>query len=154
MQQRDVDTSSFEAVPFTNITSEDFTWSWDSKPYSIKAGETKYYPVFLAKHLAKHLIDREIIKKNEKMLRDPVTREDMENRILGEVIVKEEKKVQQDYDLTARVEAEVEEEFVGLKEKTAQDLTAMKWTELRAYAAKKGVFKTGMTKEEVLEALN
>jgi hypothetical protein len=45
----------YSAVSFINIDGEDFTWEWGGKPYTIKAGEIKYYPPFLANHLAKHL---------------------------------------------------------------------------------------------------
>ncbi len=45
----------YSAISFTNPSAEDFTWEWGGKPYTIKAGEVKFYPEFLAKHLAKHL---------------------------------------------------------------------------------------------------
>lgn len=50
--------TNFESVPFLNIDSEVFVGYWDSKAYTIKPGETKFYPEFLANHLAKHLSDK------------------------------------------------------------------------------------------------
>lgn len=50
--------TNFESVPFLNIDSEVFVGYWDSKPYTIKPGEIKFYPEFLAHHLAKHLSDK------------------------------------------------------------------------------------------------
>jgi len=50
--------TNFESVPFLNIDSEVFVGYWDSKPYTIKPGEIKFYPEFLAQHLAKHLSDK------------------------------------------------------------------------------------------------
>jgi len=52
-------------VCFTNINDKDFVGQWDGVPYPIKAGETKQFPKFLAEHLAKHLVDRILIDKNE-----------------------------------------------------------------------------------------
>ena len=82
----DPNPESFETVPFYNFTSEDFTEEqgamWNSRPYLVKAGEIKFYPVFLANHLAKHLINREIIRTNEANMMDKKTREDLARKIL------------------------------------------------------------------------
>jgi len=72
---------TYESVPLTNISGSDFTWAWDNKPYTIKAGETKYYPEFLARHLAKHLISRELGQNSG----DFEKRERLERQILGVV---------------------------------------------------------------------
>lgn len=60
------------AKRFTNSSKEDFTWNWDTTPYTIKAGESKIFPDYLAEHLAKHFIDRELdkMKKNTNSLKD------------------------------------------------------------------------------------
>jgi hypothetical protein len=42
-------------VSFTNITGEDFTHAYDSRPYTINAGESMLLPYDLGRHLAKHL---------------------------------------------------------------------------------------------------
>lgn len=77
---------SFETVPFYNFTSEEFTEEqgamWNSRPYRVKAGEIKFYPVFLANHLAKHLINREIIRVNEANMMDKKTRQELAKKIL------------------------------------------------------------------------
>ena len=53
-----------QAIKFLNITDQDFTWSFDSIPYTFKAGETIYLEDFKAKHFAKHLVDRELNRLN------------------------------------------------------------------------------------------
>jgi len=77
---------SFETTPFYNFTSEDFTDEqgamWNSRPYLVKAGEIKFYPVFLANHLAKHLINRELIRTNEASMMDKTLREGLAKKIL------------------------------------------------------------------------
>jgi len=82
----DPNPDSFETVPFYNFTSEDFTEEqgamWNSRAYLVKAGEIKFYPIFLANHLCKHLINRELIRKNEASMLDPKLREELKNKIL------------------------------------------------------------------------
>lgn len=77
---------SFETTPFYNFTSEDFTEEqgamWNSRPYLVKAGEIKFYPIFLANHLAKHLINRELMRTNEASMMDKTLREATAKKIL------------------------------------------------------------------------
>lgn len=47
---------------FRNFSDEDFTHSWDSKPYVFKAHAEMYLEDWLAEFFAKHLVDREIQK--------------------------------------------------------------------------------------------
>ena len=56
--------SQATATKFQNFTDQDFTWSFDSIPYTFKAGETIYLEDFKAKHFAKHLVDRELNRLN------------------------------------------------------------------------------------------
>ena len=49
---------------FTNYTEEEFTGYWDGKPRSFKPGESQYMPDYLAKHFAKHLTNRELLRKD------------------------------------------------------------------------------------------
>lgn len=55
---------SVKMVQFTNFSNEDFSHQWDSVPYQFRAGQTIYIEDWKAAHFAKHLIDRELIKKN------------------------------------------------------------------------------------------
>ena len=48
---------------FTNFSNEAFTGYWDGKPKTFKPGQTLYMPEYLAKHWAKHLANRELLKK-------------------------------------------------------------------------------------------
>lgn len=50
-------------VKFTNFSKEDFTWTWNKIPYKFPAGEFRFMETNLAEHFAKHLINRELLKK-------------------------------------------------------------------------------------------
>lgn len=45
---------------FSNWTEEDFTGQWAGVSYTVLKGETKEFPMYLAYHLTKHLVDREM----------------------------------------------------------------------------------------------
>lgn len=49
-------------VTFLNFTNEDFTYSWDSQPHTIKAHEQVEMEDWRANHAAKHLVNRELNK--------------------------------------------------------------------------------------------
>jgi len=57
--------AQYETIPFTNISDTNFTFQYGGEEYSIKSGQTKYWPSFICVHGAKHLIDREIIRKGK-----------------------------------------------------------------------------------------
>lgn len=52
-------------VKFTNPTNEAFTWTWNKVPYTFLPGEenAKFMEAGLAKHFAKHLVNRELLKR-------------------------------------------------------------------------------------------
>jgi hypothetical protein len=54
--------STYQTVILHNPFSEDFTHTWDKEPYTVKSGESKHFPKWLAEHLVKHLLDRELNK--------------------------------------------------------------------------------------------
>lgn len=51
---------------FTNWTNEDFDGYWDGKKKTIKAGQQIWMPDYLAKHFAKHLTNRELLRTDDK----------------------------------------------------------------------------------------
>ena len=53
-----------KAIIFKNFSDEDFTHTWDSVPYTFKAGQEMYMEDWKAAHFAKHLINRELNKLN------------------------------------------------------------------------------------------
>lgn len=113
----------YTTIAFTNPTGEDFTWEYGSKPYTIRAGETKHYPVFLAKHLAKHLVNR-IIGTASANLRDPERRAEVEKSILGGVVLEAEPQEQMsEGERVARKVEEIEQQ-VKAKEEAFADLKA------------------------------
>jgi hypothetical protein len=48
---------------FTNFSNEEFIGYWDGKPKKFAPGQSLYMPDYLAQHFAKHLTNRELIKK-------------------------------------------------------------------------------------------
>jgi len=49
---------------FTNFTGEDFIGYWDGKSKKFSAGTSLYMPSYLAAHFAKHLVNRELLRKD------------------------------------------------------------------------------------------
>lgn len=52
--------ATYQTVLLHNPFAEDFTHTWDKEPYTVKSGESKHFPKWLAEHLVKHLLDREL----------------------------------------------------------------------------------------------
>jgi hypothetical protein len=50
---------------FTNFSNIEFIGYWDGKPKKFKPGQSLYMPDYLAKHFAKHLANRELLRKDE-----------------------------------------------------------------------------------------
>lgn len=48
---------------FTNFSNEDFIGHWDGKGKKFTPGQTMYMPDYLAAHFAKHLVNRELLRK-------------------------------------------------------------------------------------------
>src|SRR3990167_2289115 len=48
---------------FTNWTDEEFTGWWDGKPKKFAPGQSLWMPDYLARHFAKHLTNRELLRK-------------------------------------------------------------------------------------------
>lgn len=49
---------------FVNFTEETFTGYWDGKPKKFEPGQSVYMPDYLANHFAKHLVNRELLRKD------------------------------------------------------------------------------------------
>lgn len=47
---------------FTNWTAETFSHAWDKQMFTLNPGESRSLPDYLARHLAKHLANRELMK--------------------------------------------------------------------------------------------
>lgn len=54
-----------KTAQFTNFSNEEFIGYWDGKPKKFKAGQSVYMPDYLAKHFAKHLTNKELLRKDE-----------------------------------------------------------------------------------------
>lgn len=49
-----------KAIKFKNFSTSEFTWSYDSVPYTFPAGSEMFLEDYKVFHFAKHLIDREL----------------------------------------------------------------------------------------------
>jgi len=47
---------------FTNFTDQEFIGYWDGKGKTFKPGQSLYMPDYLARHFAKHLTNRELLR--------------------------------------------------------------------------------------------
>lgn len=146
---------NFEAVALTNITGEDFTGYWDSKPYTIKAGETRHYPAFLARHLAKHLAKRQLGKNWRN--------KDRYNAFIESAITSldlPEEEVHEEDEVAAQIN-EIEEQVKSVEEEVEpfaelHEEPSMDWLkdDLLEFAEQKDIsVHAGLTKAEILERL-
>ena len=70
----------------TNWSKDDFTGHWAGQAFTIKAGESRQFPMYLAFHLTKHFVDREMIKEGkERLLAVEEARKDYEDKTMGEL---------------------------------------------------------------------
>ena len=51
-----------KTAQFVNFTDESFIGSWDGKLRKYPAGSSEFMPDYLAKHFAKHLVNRELLR--------------------------------------------------------------------------------------------
>lgn len=49
---------------FVNFTDQEFIGYWDGKGRKYPAGSSEYMPDYLARHYAKHLVNRELLRTN------------------------------------------------------------------------------------------
>jgi len=117
-------------IALTNPLGEDFIFKWDKVPHIIKAGETREFYGFLAKHGAKHLVDHIILHPecHQKLGIQRTTNDLFQGRDeIYEIILGKEKKikkqskktegevVKEKMDNIKNVEVEKEEEFEDIK---------------------------------------
>jgi len=70
----------------TNWSSEDFVCTWAGQATSIKAGESREFPEYLAFHLTKHFVDHEMTKEGkERMTSVEEARKEYEDKTMGEI---------------------------------------------------------------------
>ena len=125
-----------ELTRFVNIDNEDFTGYHDRQPWSIKAGEEKQVPIYLAKHFAKHLVDRVLQKGGVKnTLTDTPLRRDTLAKIIPDLaeeanvkqVSEEERKKLFEETITTELRKLGDEfgEKMSLKDKEIEELKAM-----------------------------
>ena len=71
-----------EEVLFHNYSDEDFSWKYDGQEYTFKAGSITPMEKVEFNHFAKHLIDRELGKKNIKTNNEIVRAEELKKCIV------------------------------------------------------------------------
>jgi len=105
---------------FKNWSKEDFTWTWDKQPTTVKAGEIKPMEDYLAEHFAKHLTDRELQREKKNLIH--TDREEYLSRCFADVDVKEtitEKKVEKKVKKEVEVPTGEMKPFSDLKKSDA-----------------------------------
>jgi hypothetical protein len=78
---------TLETTRFVNIDDKDFIGYLDNQPIEFKAGEEKIKPIYVAKHCAKHLIDRILQEKHKisNTLQDTPLRRSLMAKILPDL---------------------------------------------------------------------
>ena len=70
----------------TNWSKEDFTATWAGQAHTIKTGESRQFPEYLAFHLTKHFVDREMTKDGKERLTGvEEARKEYEDKTMGEL---------------------------------------------------------------------
>lgn len=69
-----------KAVNFYNFSNEDFSYTWDGEVFDFPAGERVMLQEYLARHFAKHLVDREL--NNAKLDTNHFSRRELERKAL------------------------------------------------------------------------
>jgi hypothetical protein len=60
-----------KTVLFVNFSDEAFTGMWDSQSYPFAPGQTMYMEDWKARHFAKHLVNRELLKDGQETHTSP-----------------------------------------------------------------------------------
>ncbi len=55
-----------QSALFTNFTKEEFTGYWNGKGKTFEPGQSMWMPDYLAKHFAKHLTNRELVRTDKR----------------------------------------------------------------------------------------
>jgi hypothetical protein len=72
---------------FSNWSSEDFMGQWGGTEYLIEKGKTKEFPMYLAYHLTKHFVDREMSKSGKSsLLGVDEARKEYEDKTMAEIV--------------------------------------------------------------------
>ena len=139
-----------DVIVFCNIHKKDFTFKFDGNPYIVKAGETRFFPRFLAIHGAKHLIDKILNEQKKKTSLDNLRQELGKQIILG---LADKYKPEAPKTLSQKVEElNPEEKFEELEEeKVIKPLPTKK--ELLAKAKTKGLVVDTKMKKMTVKAL-
>lgn len=107
-----------------NWTAEDFTGRWDNVDYLIPAGTTKEFPMYLAFHLTKHLVDREMNRDKKSSLAGiDEERKPYEDKTLAEITLDTDSPALA--ALKEQIRAEVADQEAG-SEKNAPKVTKSK----------------------------
>lgn len=100
----------------SNWTPEEFTGKWDGTEYTIPAGTTKEFPMYLAFHLTKHLVDREMNRDKKSSLAGiDEERKPYEDKTLAEITLDTDSPALA--ALKEQIRAEVAEQEAGTEDK-------------------------------------
>ena len=87
-EEKEADIQKNDVMLFQNWTDEPFTWKWDGKPYTFKAGQSIFLEAFKAHHFAKHLTDREM--NRARIATDHHSRNEFYSKCFGSIEGEEE----------------------------------------------------------------
>ena len=65
-----------QIVKFTNFSNEDFTWTLNKISYTFPAHSVKFMEIGVANHFAKHLVNRELLKRGRQNDTSPKKKEE------------------------------------------------------------------------------
>ena len=93
---------------FNNWSNADFTLNWAGQPNTVKAGESKEFPMSLAYHMTKHFVDQEMMNQGkESCIASDEERKPFELKTLAEINSDVDSPALA--DLKSKIEAEVVE---------------------------------------------
>ena len=123
-----------KAITFTNYSNEDFYHMWDGVRYDFPKGKSTMLPEALAKHFAKYLAMRELMKKDKN---------------LGLTRAEVEEEMQKALDVADSIESEDETKLAT----ETTNYNTMRKSELVKEAEEKGIDVAGKKKEEIVDDL-
>jgi hypothetical protein len=107
---------------FNNWSSEDFVGTWAGVTTIVKAGTTQEFPMYLAYHFTKHLVDREMARSGKaSLMGNDDARKEYEDKTLAEITAGTDSPALS--ALKEQIRAEVLEQEKGAPKKGASKTT-------------------------------
>ena len=115
MEQRNI--RDHDIITIKNISDQDFTFEFDrvsgNPPYTIKTGEIKRFPRYIARHAVKHLIDAILISRKIKT-NNQVARDNLASQIVIDEEVFGQDRVETEAEKLQKELDKLKDEFVSV----------------------------------------